>query len=168
MVLFEKKDGTIDALVVSPLRPHEYLISKAVTLTLLSAIESVAIVLFGFGININTIYIVIGATSLSIIYSFLAFACVAPFDSITSFLFPSILIINIFQLNLLDYFGIFPNLAFYILPTQSSLLLLKAGFFVIAPWQIIYGIVGSIVWIVLSFWVAIYFFNKYIIRETGD
>ena len=61
-----------------------------------------------------------------------------------------------------------PSFGFYVFPTQSSLMLLKAGFVAIPIGYIIYGIIGSIVWIGLSFWIAIYFFKRYVVKETGE
>lgn len=53
LVLFEKREGVLAALVVTPLRDGEYLASKVATLSLLAAVEGITIVLLGWGSNLS-------------------------------------------------------------------------------------------------------------------
>src|SRR5688572_31457208 len=60
LVLLEKAEGTLMAQRVTPLRVWEYLVSKVVTLTLLTVCESFLIVLFGYGPTFGAIALLLG------------------------------------------------------------------------------------------------------------
>ena len=51
LLMLEREEGTLDVVLVSPLRPAEYLASKLLTLVTLALIESAFIVLVAFGVQ---------------------------------------------------------------------------------------------------------------------
>ena len=53
LVLFEKGEAVLSALVTTPLRDREYLLSKVVSLTLLACFETLGIVVLFFGVDVN-------------------------------------------------------------------------------------------------------------------
>ena len=152
LVLLEKKQGTLAGLVLTPLRQHEYLAAKVSTLAILAAIECVLIVLIVYGLGLNWALLLAGLLSLAVVYALFGFVAVSHFDSINAFIVPSGLIVAILTLPLVDYFGLWSNPIFYLLPTQAALLLLKAAFQPIAPWQMVYSLLATILWAGLGLW----------------
>ena len=55
LVLLEKREGTLEAQIVTPLKTGEYLLSKAISLGLLSVLESFLIILVISGTGFNWI-----------------------------------------------------------------------------------------------------------------
>jgi fluoroquinolone transport system permease protein len=76
LVLLEKGEGTLEGLIVTPLRKSEYLASKLLTLALLSLLETAVVVLFIYGLNFNIVLLVSGTLLLSIIYALIGFSFV--------------------------------------------------------------------------------------------
>lgn len=44
LIIMEEDEGTLSAIIVSPLRVHQYLLSKVVTLTFLAIVESTVLI----------------------------------------------------------------------------------------------------------------------------
>ena len=60
IVLLEKGDGTLEGLVVTPLRPEEYLMVKVAALSALALIENLLILVIGYGLGFHLLWLVIG------------------------------------------------------------------------------------------------------------
>lgn len=98
-----KGDGVLEGLILTPLRQSEYLVAKLVSLTLLTLVENVGIVTAVYGLNYNLLLLVLGVglmASFNVLFGFIA---VARYDSINSFLLPSILLTMTLTVPLLDY-----------------------------------------------------------------
>lgn len=164
LVLLEKGQGTLAGLLLTPLRRGEYLLSKVATLALLAGLENVAIVLIGYGTNLNWLWLLLGLGLVAAIYVLLGFIAVSRFAAINEYLLPSGLITLVLSLPLIDYFGLWSSFIFYLLPTYPPLFLLKAAFRPVEPWQFIYGILGSILWIGIGFWWGKRVFERFIVN----
>ncbi|HEX7154826.1 MAG TPA: hypothetical protein VF618_25310 [Thermoanaerobaculia bacterium] len=105
LVLFEKGEGVLAALVVTPMRSGEYLVSKALSLSLLATAETllIAAVLFR---DVQWSRIVIGALLLGFLYACAGFVMVVRFASIDRFLMPSVVAVTLLLLPLLTHFGL--------------------------------------------------------------
>jgi len=167
LVLLEKGEGTLEAIVVSPLRRWEYLFSKVVTLTLLSILESLAITIFLYGFGLNLLFMIIGMGLLGIFFALAGFIAVARYDSINTFLLPSVLMTTALSIPLLDYFGIWQSKLMYLHPIQAPLLLMKAAFHPVMVWQIGYGVVYIILWIGLAYSWSQRAFYRFVILKEG-
>ncbi|SKC87990.1 fluoroquinolone export ABC transporter permease subunit [Maledivibacter halophilus] len=168
LVLLEKGERTLMYLISTPLRIKEYLYSKMISLTLLSIVTSLIIVIFSYGLKFNFLIFILGVTLTSFLFILIGFIAVAKFPTINEYILYSIIYITILSLPLVDYFGVFKSLAFYIFPTQASLLLIKGAFGGVKLWQIIYGVLYLIIWISLAYKLAFISFNKFIILKKGD
>ncbi len=168
LVLLEKGEGTLEGLVVTPIRPEEYLTVKVVTLTALALIENLLILIVGYGLDFNPLWLVIGLVGMSIIYALVGFISVARFDSINEFILPSIAIMLLLALPMIDHFGLWRSVIWYLHPVQPGLVLMRAAFGSVPAWQIAYGLLGSIFWCGLIFWWARRVFDRFIVRTAGS
>jgi len=167
LVLLEKGDGVLEGLIVTPLRQSEYLAAKLVSLTLLTLVENVGIVTAVYGLNYNLLLLVLGVglmASFNVLFGFIA---VARYDSINSFLLPSILLTMTLTVPLLDYLGFWQSPLVYLHPVQAILLLLKGAFQPIAPWQMVYGVLYAALWIGLLFKASQRIFYRFIILKQA-
>jgi fluoroquinolone transport system permease protein len=168
LVLLEKGEGTLEALVVTPLRPMEYLTVKVVTLAVLALIENVLILIIAFGLNFNLMWLMIGLMGVAIIYGLVGFIAVARFDSINEFILPSVVILLLLALPIIDHFGLWRSIIWYLHPVQPGLVLMRAAFSPVPAWQIIYGLLGSVFWCGVAFWWARKVFDRFMVRTAGS
>jgi fluoroquinolone transport system permease protein len=125
LVLFERGEGAIAALAMTPLRELEYLLSKAVTLALLAAGETLLIVALLFGRGMHWPALIAGTMMLGILYALAGMMTVARFDSLSRFLMPSVVIVLVLILPLLAHFGFIPQGAAALHPATSSMILIS-------------------------------------------
>ncbi|CAJ36392.1 fluoroquinolone export ABC transporter permease subunit [Methanocella arvoryzae] len=167
MVLFEKGEGVLQALIVSPLRVEEYLGSKVLTLTALAFIENMAIVLAIFGTGYNVLLLAAGTILAAVIYVLLGFVMVSRFKSISEYLMPAAFVIVALMLPLVDYLQIFETPLVYLHPMQAPLLVMKAAFVPVESWQLAYGVLYSLIVIAVAFVLSKRAFDRHIINRKG-
>lgn len=167
LVLLEKREGTLEAQVVTPLRTWEYLASKLVTLTALALVENLAITGLAYGFGFRVIPLVVGMLLAAVIYCLVGFALVARYDSINEFLMPSFLVTAAFSVPLLPYFGYFEGWWHYLHPLLGPLLLLEAAFSPVPVWKQIYAVVFPLVCMVPVFLWSRREFRRFIIASEG-
>jgi fluoroquinolone transport system permease protein len=176
MILFEKDEGTLAALVVSPLKPTEYLWSKIVSLTLLMTIESLvmmggAMALMKFSgaeVALSQLALALpGVVLLGIFHTLVGIVMIVRYDTITSFLVPMIFVAVFLQLPALYFLGIFESPLLLLIPTGAPTMIVRAGFTGLEAWEWGYGLAYTAVAIAgLSFW-AQGAFEKHIIKRIG-
>ena len=169
MVLFEKSEATIFALISTPLRFREYLVSKLLTLTALALVISLAVALAGYGFDFDPVLFLLGVVLASLVSALVGFITVAPFDSISSYLVPSSLLLTPLGLPIFYYFGLWSHPIFYLLPTQGALLLLGGAFVPasLSTWQIIYSLIYGSLWIAGLAFLAHWAFDRYVVTRKG-
>ncbi len=170
MVLFEKGEETLFALISTPLRFREYLASKLLTLTALALVISLVVALAGYGFGFNPILFLLGVVLASLISALVGFVAVAPFDSISSYLVPSSLALVPMGLPVFHFLGLWQSPIFYLIPTHGALLLLGGSFVPgsLTAWQIIYALVYGSLWIAGLALLAHWAFDRYIVARKGD
>lgn len=132
LVLLEKAEGTLEAQVVTPLRPAEYLASKVTTLTALSVVENVLLVLATRGAGAVSAPLVAGIVLATVLFCLAGFLAVARHDSINELLMPSFLYTAVLSLPLVPYFGLVESRFFDLHPLQAPLLLMAEPFAMVA------------------------------------
>ena len=159
MVLFEKGKETLYALVSTPLRFREYLISKLATLRALAVVVSLVVAAAGYGFGFNAVMLVLGVISMSLISLLVGFIAISPFDSISSYLIPSGI----------PFLGLWESPLFYLVPTQGSLLLLGGalGAGSLAVWQILYAVFYQLLCIYGLVFLAYRTFDRYFMARKG-
>lgn len=167
LVLLEKGEGTLEGLIVSPLRKWEYLASKIITLTLLSLLESLVVTLIIFGSGLNWGSYLLGVAILCAMFALCGFSFVARYDSINSFLFPSVVMTTLLSLPLIDYMALWESPLMLLHPFQAPLLLLKGGFTPIPGWQIAYGVFYGLLWTGIIFAYSRRAFYRFVILKQG-
>lgn len=168
LVLLEKGEKTLEYLISTPLRTKEYLYSKMISLTLLSIVSSLVIAVFSYGQKFNFLLLILGIVLTSFFFILIGFVAVAKFPTINEYILSAIIYTTILCLPLVDYFGLFQSFAFYIFPTQASLLLIRGAFEGLETWQLSYGVLYLAFWIIIAYRLAFRSFYRFIILKEGD
>lgn len=167
LVLLEKGEGSLEALVVTPLRRGEYLASKVLTLAFMSLAEALAIVALGYGLGFNVVALAAGVALTAALYCLYGFLVVARYDSINEYLFPSMVYTSVLSLPLLDYFGIWETPLVYLHPVQAPLVLLEAAFRPVAAWEVAYGVLYGGLWVGTMGVLAVRAFGRFVVAREG-
>jgi fluoroquinolone transport system permease protein len=169
LLLLERGEGTLDVVLVSPLRPVEYLASKLLTVTALALVESTLIVGIAYGLGFSLPWLVLAVLLRAGLVAAVGVAVGVRYRSITQFLFPAVALSVAFDLPVLWYLELWPSPLFYLWPTLPSLLLAKAAFLPVGPLQLIYaGVYGVLAVAAAVFW-ASRALDRFVVRgELGS
>jgi hypothetical protein len=146
LVLLERDEGTLVALAVSPLSAGAHLAARTISLTVLATIETVAVVLVGFGSIGSWPLILIGTAALGLVYTCCGVAIATRYGSLNALLLPASIFVSLLLLPLLPHFGLAPRQLFLIHPVEPALSMIRAGYGVGDYREIVFGIVGSVAW----------------------
>ena len=173
LVLFEKSENVLQALVITPMKTDDYIFSKLTSLTILSLISATIFLtlLNVFGeINFSIIFAVFGIVLTSVLLILLGFILVSGVNSINEYLLAmgiSFLILTFPPM--LHLSGLYENVIFYLWPTQASFILFTGVFNSqsLELWEIAYGIIYQLVWCAILFLLAKKAFYKHIVLKGG-
>lgn len=155
LLLIERSQGTLSVVMVSPLRPAEYLASKLITLTVLALVESAIMAVVAYGLGFSFAWFVLAVVMRASMGVGVGVAVGVRYSSITRFLFPGILASLAFDFPNFWYFEIWPTSLFYLWPSMPPLLLAKSAFFAVEPLQLVYAFVyGPLVVGAALFWAS--------------
>jgi len=146
LVLMERAQGVLAALLVSPLAADEYLWAKALSLTALGLLENLVVVRFVFGPHFHWGWFAVGTAVLCILYVFAAVSAVAPHSGINTFLIPSVGWVTLFTAPLLSFYQVVPWWVFAWHPLMPPLRLLEAASRDLPPVSLVYLVLGSLGW----------------------
>lgn len=167
LVLFEKGEGVLDALVVSPLGVRDYLASKALSLSLLAVVSGTLAAVLGHGAVSNLAVLVVGILLAASLFVLAGFIAVARFDSINAYFISAVGWGTVLFLPLFEYVGFVETPLFYLLPAKPVLLLVEAGFRPIAGWELAYALCYLLVGNAIAYVWASRAFRRHIVRG-GD
>jgi fluoroquinolone transport system permease protein len=173
LVLLEKSDGTLEAQVVSPLRPVEYLASKVITLTLLMVAQYLVLTILFAGLSLGMLAFIAGVGLASTMYILTGFISVARYTSISEYLVPSIPYTGFLLLPLATYvlgLGQGTTLLTYLMyfhPLEAPLKLLQVAFMTVDIWQLAYGVLYSALWIYLLGRLGLRSFARFVVAKAG-
>lgn len=167
LVLLEKGEGVLAAQVVTPLRTHEYLAAKVASLCLLSALESLLLIVAVSGLGFNLLWLLVGLAFIVALYTLYGFFVVARYDAISDFILPSAVWTMGFSLPLLAYFNLWQHWTVYLHPLQAPLLLLQAAYTPLPAWQLIYGVVYASLWLGVGYYICQRAFFRFVITPPG-
>jgi fluoroquinolone transport system permease protein len=169
MILFEKGERTLDALIVTPLPVRAYLTSKVVTLAGFAMVESLIVLLLAHGLKgVSLPPLLLGIASLGVLYTLAAIGLAVSQVSVTDFLVPNgILALTLLQVPALDAFGVWSHPLLYLFPTEATVVLMKGGFTALAPWQWAYGVGYSLLSIAAAAWWARGRFQRYVVERAA-
>lgn len=167
LVLLEKAEGTLEAQIVSPLRPWEYLTAKIGSLAVLSLLESLVIVVAVSGVSFNWLLLVLGILSLVALYVLYGFLVVVRYDSIGEFILPSAVWTMAFSVPLLYYFNFWRSDWIFLHPLQAPLLLMQSAFAKIPPLHLFYAFAYSLFWIAIAYFLAQRAYHRFVVTKEG-
>lgn len=128
LVLFEKSTNILQVLTVTPVRPGEYLWSKAISLTFIALVASTIMAVSGTGTRFNILYLSAAVILSSFLFIFLGFAGVSRVKTFNQYFIVIPLFMAPACLPFLNYFEITHTAVWYIIPTQASLILFQSAF----------------------------------------
>ena len=173
LVLFEKSENVLQALVITPMIVDDYILTKISSLTILSIISaSIFIILLNLFSNIefDILFLASGIILTSVMLILLGFILVSRVNSINEYLLAMIVaFLGLLFPPMLHLSGIYENIIFYLWPTHASFILFMGVFNSnsLELWEIIYGAVYQIIWIVLLYFIAKKAFHKHIVMKGG-
>jgi fluoroquinolone transport system permease protein len=169
LVLLEKGEGTLEALVVTPLRDFEYLASKVLTLTGLSVVENMLIVVAVYGLRpaLGYLGLVLGIALASALLVLVGFVAVAAYDSINEYLAPSVLYAGLASVPVFTWLVGWDHWLIFAHPLQAALLLMQAVDKPLETWQLVYAVLYPAVWLgLLALW-SRRSFQSFVVAPAG-
>ena len=173
LVLFEKSENVLQALVITPMKTDDYLLSKITSLTILSIISAsifIALLNIFSGIDFNILFLVLGIILTSVMLILLGFILVSRVNSINEYLVAMIIaFLGLLFAPMLHLSGIYENVIFYLWPTQASFILFTGVFNAtsLELWETAYGIGYQVIWIGILYFLARKAFHKHIVLKGG-
>jgi fluoroquinolone transport system permease protein len=166
LVLFEKGSGTIDALIVTPLKKTEYLFSKVISLGIIAIICSLVMAIAGHGWKFNYFLFIYGVVFTSSIFTLIGFIGVSRVKSMNQFVIIIPIFLVPFVLPLLNFFNLTSSWILYLIPTQAFLDLLWASFHAVPAGRIIFALIYLPIWLGLVYYFALRAFDRNIIKSS--
>ncbi|MFA1819670.1 hypothetical protein ACDX78_05645 [Virgibacillus oceani] len=151
LVLLERDQSIFSTLYVTPLKIHEYLISKVMSLTLLAAVTSIVLFVVIHQFSFHVVPFLLAVILCSMFFTLLGINLAVRVKSVNAFLYTSPLYVIVFFLPLVDYIGIYDTPIFFILPTQAIMLLMEGAFRGVSIGIYLYSVVILAVWIGLVY-----------------
>jgi len=173
LVLFEKSENVLQALVITPMKTDDYLLSKITSLTILSIISAsifIALLNIFSGIDFNIQFLVLGIILTSVMLILLGFILVSRVNNINEYLVAMIIaFLGLLFAPLLHLSGLYENVIFYLWPTQASFILFTGVFNAasLELWETAYGIGYQVIWIGILYFLAKKAFHKHIVLKGG-
>lgn len=160
MLILERDDGTLSAVIVSPLRPAEYLLSKVITLSGLATLEALLTVGGALGVlsrsgevPVPGPLLLVGVVLLAVMHVLVGLVLVVRYRRLMEVLIPMGAIATIMQLPAFYFVGALPHRAWLLIPTGAPTMFIRGGFAELTPWEWTYATVGSALTL-LALWVA--------------
>lgn len=179
MILFEKDEGTINAVTVSPLRTAEYLWSKIISLTLLATVESVVIVAGTMLVMRwwsgnpaaltlpNVPLLLFGIVAIGAIYTLIGIIIVVRFDKITDYLIPMAGVAVVLQLPMFYFLGWVVQPWLLAIPTSAPALLMQGAYLPLSSNQWLYAFLYTGLLLAVTAAWAYRAFQQHIILKVG-
>lgn len=120
----ERGDGTLAALAVAPIRPVEYILSKAVSLSILTALVALAIAGAALGGHIDAVLLALAAALTAAVFVACGLAAASHFSALDRFAVWGGFGSAVFALPVLPYLGMLDSPLWMLIPTYPTLALL--------------------------------------------
>lgn len=153
LVLFERDSNIISGLFVTPLSFQSYILSKVLSLTLLSLVAALLIAFASGASGWGIFWLVFGVLLTSGLFLIIGFTAVSLVPTLNWYLISSGGYMTIFALPpILYYAGILDHYLWNILPTRASLVLIRGAFFPLPLGEGITALLSLILWSVLLYY----------------
>lgn len=128
IVMLEKGQGILQYLIITPLRPKEYLISKVISLSALAVIAGFTIAFVTYNSSFNWLLLFLGILQTSVFFTLYGFLVACGCNTINQYFLKMIPYIMILVLPTLLYF-VFPHIWFLrIIPSIGGFKLVFGAF----------------------------------------
>ena len=138
LLLFEKDQRTLNALLVTPFSSGAYLWAKGLALSLIATGTALLMTWVGYGWTFHYGHFVAGVLGSALLFAGLGCLVGLRTRGFNAFLVRSIGVFIPAALPLLLLFEVTDSLLLYVLPSTPGILLLKAAFASLAAWQYAY------------------------------
>ncbi|MBT9172423.1 MAG: Fluoroquinolones export permease protein [Syntrophomonadaceae bacterium] len=174
-LFYEKKEHTVNSLMVTPVTENEYLLSKVITNVLNSLLTVFIISLVVYllkGVTYTYWQVVPAVALVTVVHTLIGIRLSYGAKDFTSLLVNYMVYVFIFFLPpVFGQFGLFDRSVarfFILLPPEASGLLIGSAFAAIEPWKIVFSYVYLALLSLLLFrFVVKPQFMAYVMRETG-
>lgn len=167
ILLLERGQGILENLFVTPLRIHEYLLSKAVSLGLLSVASSLAVMLFAFGGAFAVAPLLTGVVLSSVFFTLLGVTLAVRVKTVNGFLLTSTLYLTVLFVPIANVFGMWVTPWMKVFPTEAAMTLIGAAFADKEVWELAVAVTVLLVWIGIAYAWAYRAFYRHIILKIG-
>ncbi len=174
-IFFEKQEGSLHTLMVTPINKKDYLLNKSAVTVITSVVTLVVLYLYAAifkEIDMSFIVLLGAVILVSLFHSLIGFLLTYRSRDFTALLINMMKYMFIFMIpTLLDYIQIIQHdlaeMLLYVAPTKAAIILLYAAAGDVELWEIIYALtylgVGSIVLFVF----ALRQFEQFAVQESG-
>ncbi|MEZ4897696.1 MAG: hypothetical protein R2806_12710 [Saprospiraceae bacterium] len=164
MVLFEKNEGTLQALVVTPVAETYYLWSKITALTLISLLCCYGLVGIVHGLNFHWLHFGVAAAGTTVFFGLLGFILVSGVDTFNQYIMRSVGLLILLSLPFIGYFGVLPMKYFVWIPIWPALELFSAAFRSAPAGSLVLYYLLLLAWNIIAYVYALRAFRKNIKR----
>ncbi len=175
MILLEKAENSIKAVVATPLTRTEYLLSKVLSLTVFLAIAAILIVgttAVPRGVPVRVLPLLGSVISGCMLFNYVGFIAVAPARSFNHFLAGTVPWLTLMAIPIVELFVTFSpgwvRYLFFAHPTWSVLNLARAVITPTPGWEILFNLIYLSAWIYLLGRIAGRSFQKHLVHPKGD
>lgn len=152
MLLFEKNEGSLQALAATPVSLRDYLLSKAGVLTAISVLCCYAMALAARGTDFHMGHFFFASALTTLVFSFIGFAVVAGLDSFNRYIVRAIGVVLLLLLPFLGYFGLLHTYWFLPFPTMPLIELYAFSFRPSVPWAEVLSMYAlSVCWCLITY-----------------
>ncbi len=127
IIFFEREQRVVEALFVTPINKGAYILSKCISLTILSLFVITLITIFIHGFRVNWFYLYLGVILSSSFFIILGMILSYYLRKITIYIIFGGLLMGPFSMPIIYYLGFWNSPLFYIIPTTASIKLIAGG-----------------------------------------
>ena len=167
IILLERGQGTLNTLFVTPIRLHEFLLSKSLSLTALAVLVSAGIVVISTPFAPLNPYFFFGVICSSLFYTLIGLGVAAKSATLNGYIFRGVAYTILFFLPLVHYFHLFESPIFWLLPTLPVLNLIDSLYLYHTTGKLLMSAGILLLWTVAAYFVAYRWFYNYVILGSG-
>lgn len=168
LVLLERVEGSFAALAVTPLQPWQSLAVKVLTLSLLAAAETLAIVLVATRGGADLAPLVAGLVLAGATLTCFGVVAVARYDSLNRFFVPSLVWMVVLTLPIFALFLPVLKPALIVHPLTPGLTLILSGLSETSGTALLTGGAGAVVWLAVAGVWGQSAFRRMGLRDAGN
>lgn len=163
---FQRREGSLYALVISPMKTWHWIGSKVVSLTAICMVMCVILVALKSGLSASWGPILLACLCINVQFALLGFLLAVPFEKFTSFLVANSLVFGLLEVPALAFFNIETPL-YWLWPSHPSLLLLRGAFQGAPVLHMLGYLAAQLAWTALFAWLSLRWFHRYISARQG-